>query len=93
MQKNIKDFEDAYKSQLSIIILDDIERHSKYVAIGLHILNHISHTLLALEQALPLKGNNILLELHVSANFLSPLDVSMPSLSYIMSLHWPRKMS
>ncbi|TXG48620.1 hypothetical protein EZV62_024495 [Acer yangbiense] len=42
----VKVFEDAYKSPLSIIILDDIERLLEYVAIGPRFSNIISQTLL-----------------------------------------------
>ncbi|KAK9268271.1 hypothetical protein L1049_010714 [Liquidambar formosana] len=53
-------FEDAYKSQLSIIILDDIERLLEYVAIGPRFSNLISQTLLVLLKRLPPKGKSIL---------------------------------
>ncbi|KAJ8633356.1 hypothetical protein MRB53_026692 [Persea americana] len=56
----VKVFEDAYKSQLSIIILDDIERLLEYVAIGPRFSNLISQTLLVLLKRLPPKGKNIL---------------------------------
>ncbi|CAA6655548.1 unnamed protein product [Spirodela intermedia] len=42
----VKVFEDAYKSQLSIIILDDIERLLEYVPIGPRFSNIISQTLM-----------------------------------------------
>ncbi|URE27887.1 hypothetical protein MUK42_06018 [Musa troglodytarum] len=56
----VKVFEDAYKSQLSIIILDDIERLLEYVAIGPRFSNLISQTLLVLLKRLPPKGKNML---------------------------------
>ncbi|KAM7460495.1 hypothetical protein LguiA_035508 [Lonicera macranthoides] len=56
----VKVFEDAYKSPLSIIILDDIERLLEYVAIGPRFSNLISQTLLVLLKRLPPKGKNIL---------------------------------
>ncbi|KAG0480664.1 hypothetical protein HPP92_011522 [Vanilla planifolia] len=56
----VKVFEDAYKSQLSIIILDDIERLLEYVAIGPRFSNLISQTLLVLLKRLPPKGKNLL---------------------------------
>ncbi|KAJ8431942.1 hypothetical protein Cgig2_000001 [Carnegiea gigantea] len=49
----VKVFEDAYKSPLSIIILDDIERLVEYVAIGPRFSNIISQTLLVLLKRLP----------------------------------------
>ncbi|KAK6934261.1 CDC48, domain 2 [Dillenia turbinata] len=56
----VKVFEDAYKSQLSIIILDDIERLLEFVAIGPRFSNLISQTLLVLLKRLPPKGKNML---------------------------------
>uniref|UniRef100_A0A7N0T661 Vesicle-fusing ATPase n=1 Tax=Kalanchoe fedtschenkoi TaxID=63787 RepID=A0A7N0T661_KALFE len=56
----VKVFEDAYKSQLSIIILDDIERLLEYVPIGPRFSNVISQTLMVLLKRLPPKGKNML---------------------------------
>ncbi|XP_047311243.1 vesicle-fusing ATPase [Impatiens glandulifera] len=56
----VKVFEDAYKSPLSIIILDDIERLLEYVAMGPRFSNLISQTLFVLLKRLPPKGKNIL---------------------------------
>ncbi|CAL5390710.1 unnamed protein product [Camellia sinensis] len=56
----VKVFEDAYKSPLSIIILDDIERLLEYVAIGPRFSNLISQTLMVLLKRLPPKGKNVL---------------------------------
>ncbi|RLM93965.1 hypothetical protein C2845_PM08G25320 [Panicum miliaceum] len=55
-----KVFEDAYRSPLSIIILDDIERLLEYVAIGPRFSNLISQTLLVLLKRVPPKGKNLL---------------------------------
>ncbi|CAL4974090.1 unnamed protein product [Urochloa decumbens] len=55
-----KVFEGAYKSPLSIIILDDIERLLEYVAIGPRFSNLISQTLLVLLKQVPPKGKNLL---------------------------------
>ncbi|GLT52493.1 hypothetical protein SLA2020_258310 [Shorea laevis] len=52
--------EDAYRSPLSIIILDDIERLLEYVATGPHFSNLISQTLLVLLRRLPPKGKKLL---------------------------------
>uniref|UniRef100_A0A6N2KGU4 Vesicle-fusing ATPase n=1 Tax=Salix viminalis TaxID=40686 RepID=A0A6N2KGU4_SALVM len=49
-----------YKSPLSIIILDDIERLLEYVAIGPRFSNIISQTLLVLLKRLPPKGKRLL---------------------------------
>ncbi|XP_078427613.1 AAA-type ATPase family protein [Wolffia australiana] len=56
----VKVFEDAYKSQLSIIILDDIERLLEYVPIGPRFSNLISQTLMVLLKRIPPKGKNLL---------------------------------
>ncbi|XP_065877660.1 vesicle-fusing ATPase [Euphorbia lathyris] len=55
-----KVFEDAYKSPLSIIILDDIERLLDYLAIGPRFSNLISQTLMILIKRLPPKGKKLL---------------------------------
>lgn len=55
-----KVFEDAYRSPLSVIILDDIERLIEYVAIGPRFSNIISQTLLVFLKRLPPKGKNVL---------------------------------
>ncbi|KAI9070983.1 hypothetical protein K1719_047053 [Acacia pycnantha] len=51
----IKVFEDAYKSPLSVIVLDDIERLLEYMPIGPRFSNLISQTLLVLLKRLPPK--------------------------------------
>ncbi|KAL5715501.1 vesicle-fusing ATPase [Ranunculus cassubicifolius] len=56
----VKVFEDAYKSQLSIVILDDIERLLEYVPIGPRFSNLISQTLMVLLKRFPPKGKNLL---------------------------------
>ncbi|KAH9670888.1 Vesicle-fusing ATPase [Citrus sinensis] len=56
----VKVFEDAYKSPLSIIILDDIERLLEYVPIGPRFSNIISQTMLVLLKRLPPKGKKLL---------------------------------
>ncbi|KAK6946718.1 CDC48, domain 2 [Dillenia turbinata] len=56
----VKVFEDAYKSQLSIIILDDIERLLEFVAIGPRFSNLISQALLVLLKRLPPKAMTLL---------------------------------
>ncbi|KAL3740109.1 hypothetical protein ACJRO7_021398 [Eucalyptus globulus] len=55
----VKVFEDAYKSPLSIIILDDLERLLEYVAIGPRFSNLISQTLLVHLKRLPPKGKKL----------------------------------
>ncbi|XP_062160374.1 vesicle-fusing ATPase-like [Alnus glutinosa] len=56
----VKVFEDAYKSPLSIIILDGIERLLEYVAIGPRFSNLVSQTLMLLLKRLPPKGKKLL---------------------------------
>uniref|UniRef100_A0A0C9RSQ0 Vesicle-fusing ATPase n=1 Tax=Wollemia nobilis TaxID=56998 RepID=A0A0C9RSQ0_9CONI len=56
----VKVFEDAYKSPLSIIILDDIERLLEFVVIGPRFSNLVSQTLLVLLKKIPPKGRNLL---------------------------------
>jgi vesicle-fusing ATPase len=50
-----KVFEDAYKSPLSIIILDDIERLLEFVSIGPRFSNVILQTILVLLKRIPPK--------------------------------------
>ncbi|KMS97999.1 hypothetical protein BVRB_4g096810 [Beta vulgaris subsp. vulgaris] len=56
----VKVFEDAYRSPLSVIILDDIERLVEYVAIGPRFSNIISQTLMVLLKRLPPLGKKLL---------------------------------
>ncbi|CAN4087392.1 unnamed protein product [Withania somnifera] len=56
----VKVFEDAYKSPLSVVVLDGIERLLEYVAIGPRFSNLISQTLMVLLKRLPPKGKKIL---------------------------------
>lgn len=55
-----KVFEDAYKSPLSVIILDDIERLLEYVAIGPRFSNIVLQTLLVLLKKQPPFGRKLL---------------------------------
>lgn len=55
-----KVFEDAYKSPLSIIILDEIERLLEYVNIGPRFSNLVLQTLLVLLKRIPPKGRKLL---------------------------------
>ena len=56
-----KVFNDAYKSPLSLIILDDIERLMEYAAVGPRFSNVVLQTLLVLTKALPPKGRRLLI--------------------------------
>ena len=53
IQKIVKIFEDAYKSHLSLIILDDIERLIEFIHIGPRFSNLILQTLLVLIKKTP----------------------------------------
>ncbi|KFK28754.1 hypothetical protein AALP_AA7G042300 [Arabis alpina] len=55
-----KVFEDAYKSPLSIVILDKIERLLDYTEIGLRFSNEITHTLLTFLEQSPPEGCKLL---------------------------------
>ena len=52
-------FNDAYKSPLSMIILDDLERLMEYVSVGPRFSNVVLQTLLVLVKALPPKGRRL----------------------------------
>lgn len=72
----VKIFEDAYKSPLSIVILDDIERLVEYVPVGPRFSNLVSQTLLVLLKRLPPKGKSILILGTTSkAEFLKSIDI------------------
>lgn len=58
--KLTKAFDDAYKSPLSIIVLDDIERLVDYVNIGPRFSNSVLQTLLVLIKKPPPKGRKLL---------------------------------
>lgn len=55
-----KVFEDAYKSPLSVIMLDDIERLLEYVPIGPRFSNVVLQTLLVLLKRSPPMGRKLL---------------------------------
>ncbi|KAJ6242627.1 vesicle-fusing atpase [Anaeramoeba flamelloides] len=54
-------FEDAYKSPLSVIVIDDIERLLEYVHIGPRFSNKVLQTLLVLIKSLPPLGHKVLI--------------------------------
>ncbi|KAF8029964.1 hypothetical protein BT93_E2397 [Corymbia citriodora subsp. variegata] len=71
-----KVFEDAYKSPLSIIILDDLERLLDHVAVGPRFSNLMLQTLLVLLKRLPPKGKKLLVIGTTSqVSFLDSVDV------------------
>ena len=53
IQQIVKIFEDAYKSPLSLIVLDDIERLIEFIHIGPRFSNAILQTLLVLIKKRP----------------------------------------
>lgn len=55
-----KIFEDSYRSQYSVIVVDDIERILEYVPIGPRFSNTILQTLLVLCKRIPPKGHKLL---------------------------------
>ncbi|KDP20974.1 hypothetical protein JCGZ_21445 [Jatropha curcas] len=84
----VKVFEDAYKSPLSIIVLDDIERLLEYVAIGPRFSNLISQTLLVLLKRLPPKGKKLLVIGTTSeVGFLDSIGICD---SFSVTYHVPR---
>jgi vesicle-fusing ATPase len=57
----VKVFEDAYRSPLSMIILDDIERIIEYVSVGMRFSNAVLQTLLVLcKRPPPTKGRKLM---------------------------------
>lgn len=58
--KITKVFEDSYRSTLSVIVVDDIERILEYVPIGPRFSNAILQTLLVLCKRIPPKGHKLL---------------------------------
>jgi len=74
-----KIFEDAYKSPLSLIILDDLERLLEYVAIGPRFSNAVLQCLLVLLKRLPPKENHRLLVLATTSQLSILKDMSMNS--------------
>eukprot|EP01130_Rhizamoeba_saxonica_P018259 TRINITY_DN9079_c0_g1_i1.p1 TRINITY_DN9079_c0_g1~~TRINITY_DN9079_c0_g1_i1.p1 ORF type:complete len:729 (-),score=164.84 TRINITY_DN9079_c0_g1_i1:12-2198(-) len=61
IEKIIKCFEDAYKSPLSMIIIDDIERFIDYVPIGQRFSNAVLQTFLVLLNKTPPPGHKLLI--------------------------------
>uniref|UniRef100_A0AAQ4PB72 Vesicle-fusing ATPase n=1 Tax=Gasterosteus aculeatus aculeatus TaxID=481459 RepID=A0AAQ4PB72_GASAC len=61
MNRHIKVFDDAYKSQLSCVVVDDIERLLDYVPIGPRFSNLVLQALLVLLKKAPPKGRKLLI--------------------------------
>lgn len=58
INKIVKTFDDAYKSPLSLIVLDDIERLIEFIHIGPRFSNNILQTILVLLKKRPQNPNN-----------------------------------
>lgn len=58
INKIVKIFDDAYKSPLSLIVLDDIERLIEFIHIGPRFSNNILQTILVLLKKRPQNPNN-----------------------------------
>lgn len=78
-------FEDSYKSPLSLIILDDIERLLEYVGIGPRFSNIILQTLIVCIQRIPPKGHKLLV---IGTSNLYNVLESM-GITFTSSLHVP----
>jgi vesicle-fusing ATPase len=86
-QSIAKVFDDAYKSPLSIVILDDIERLLEYVAIGPRFSNTILQTLLVLLKKQPPEGRKLLV---VGTTSVGPVMEDMGvSTAFNVTLHVP----
>ena len=77
VQAIAKIFEDAYKSPLSLIVLDDIERLLEFVHIGPRFSNNVLQTLLVLIKKKPPNSDRKLLILGTTSmkDILSELEV------------------
>eukprot|EP00192_Tetraselmis_astigmatica_P006746 CAMPEP_0117653924 /NCGR_PEP_ID=MMETSP0804-20121206/3461_1 /TAXON_ID=1074897 /ORGANISM="Tetraselmis astigmatica, Strain CCMP880" /LENGTH=722 /DNA_ID=CAMNT_0005460153 /DNA_START=175 /DNA_END=2343 /DNA_ORIENTATION=- len=76
-QKISKVFDDAYKSPLSIIVLDDLERLLEYVPIGQRFSNAVLQTLLVLVKRMPPTGRKLMIVGTTSnGETLSMMDLS-----------------
>lgn len=73
-----KIFEDAYKSPLSLIILDSIERLLEYVAVGPRFSQPVLQTLLVLVNRIPPHANRKLMIIGTSsrASLLESLEIT-----------------
>mmetsp|Transcript_12856 Transcript_12856/g.19455 ORF Transcript_12856/g.19455 Transcript_12856/m.19455 type:complete len:772 (+) Transcript_12856:50-2365(+) len=70
-------FDDAYKSPLSVIVIDEIERLLNYAAIGPHFSNHVLQTLLVLMKKSPPSGRKLLIiGTSSNLNILDNLEMS-----------------
>lgn len=73
-----KVFNDAYKSKLSLIVIDNIERLIEYVQAGPDFNNYVVQSLLTLIKKIPKNPECKLLIIGTSSNYpaMSLLDIS-----------------
>ena len=83
-----KIFEDAYKSPLSLIILDSIERLLEYVAVGPRFSQAVLQTLLVLVNRIPPSANRKLLIIGTSsrASLLESLEITQVRFTHTRAL-------
>ncbi|GMH39838.1 hypothetical protein BSKO_07742 [Bryopsis sp. KO-2023] len=82
-----KVFEDAHKSSLSMIVLDEIERLLEYVPIGPRFSNGILQTLLVLIKKRPPEGRKLLVV--ATTSLLDVLETMGMTESFNVVLHVP----
>ena len=79
-------FDDAYKSPLSVIVLDNIERLVEYVHIGPRFSNAVLQTLLVLLKKRPPKGRRLLILGTTSCkDILEPMEI-VDSFNVVMNV-------
>ncbi len=73
----VKIFEDAYRSPLSCIVIDNIERIIEFIDIGMRFSNHILQSLLVLIKKVPRKENHKILIIGTTnlAKILKDLEI------------------
>lgn len=90
-QKLTQAFEDAYRSPLSVVVLDNIERLVSYVKIGPRFSNEILQILLVLIQKRPPKGHRLLVIGTTSnVDVLESLELAGPQGVFTTSLSVPK---
>ena len=68
-------FDDAHKSPLSLVVLDDLERLLEYVRIGPRFSNVVLQTLLVCIKKVPQKGKLVILATAASAAILQSVEL------------------
>jgi vesicle-fusing ATPase len=84
-----KVFEDAYKSNLSLIILDDVERLLEYVPIGPRFSNAVLQTLLVLLKKVPPHENRRVIIMATTSSMQILEDMQMQQVFNVI-LHMPQ---